>query len=97
MLEYIKVLSLARKVTLWAEQALGGQAVVHFFDKTGEIAGQIQPLFHAHLIVVKKGEEETWGRISMFCRMFLPPSPLPTDELETRVNHYRNTLGHFLA
>lgn len=95
--QYINVLSLARKVTLWAEEVFEGQAIVHFFDKTGEIAGQTQPLFHAHLIIVKKGKEETWGRIAMFLRMFMPPSPLPSDELEKRVSHYRDTLGKFLA
>ena len=95
--QYINVLSLAKKVTLWAEEVFEGQAVVHFFDKTGEIAGQTQPLFHAHLIIVKKGKEEVWGKVAMFLRMFMPPSPLSSKELEHRVSHYKDGLGKFLA
>jgi|GEM_PF-3868460 len=91
--QYTQVLALAKKVTLWANETFQGQVVVHFFDKTGEMAGQTQPLYHAHLIIVKKGEEELWGRLAMFFRMFFPPSPLASDELEKRVTHYRDTLG----
>ena len=95
--QYINALALAQKVTLWAQKTYAEQVTVHFFDKTGEIAGQTQPLFHAHLIIVKKGSEEIWGKIAMFLRMIFPVRPLPSNELESRVNHYRSSLGIFLA
>lgn len=95
--QYTHVLALAQKVALWADNEFEEEVVVHFFDKTGEIAGQTQPLFHAHLIVVKKGSEEIWGRIAMFFRMFFPVSPLSQEELAKRVHHYKSSLGGFLA
>ncbi|MBN4067055.1 hypothetical protein JYU14_03125, partial [Simkania negevensis] len=94
--QYTATLTLAKKVAMWAKKEFGDRTVIHFFDKTGEIAGQTQPLYHAHLIIIKKEEEETWGKISMFLRMLIPPSPLPFKELEERVSHYQETLGLFL-
>lgn len=95
--QYIQVLSLAKKVALWADDVFEGQTIVHFFDKTGEMAGQTQPLFHAHLVIVKRGSEEMWGKVAMFFRMIFPSKPLPFNELERRVNRYRNSLGQFLT
>jgi diadenosine tetraphosphate (Ap4A) HIT family hydrolase len=95
--QYINVLSLTQKVALWAEKEFGDHAVIHFLDKTGEIAGQTQPLYHAHLIIVTEEKEETWGKLAMFFKMLVPLRPLPGAELERRIRHYQNTLGSFLA
>lgn len=95
--QYIEVLSLTKKVALWVENNFDRQATIHFFDKTGEIAGQTQPLYHAHLIIVTQEKEETWGKLAMFFRMLLPSRPLPSSELEQRVTHYRTSLGKFLT
>jgi diadenosine tetraphosphate (Ap4A) HIT family hydrolase len=93
--QYVEVLALTKRVAQWAEKEFGGRATVHFFDKTGEIAGQTQPLYHAHLIIVAGEEEELWGKLSMFLRMLSPPRPLPADELARRVQHYRESLRAF--
>ncbi|SCA63146.1 hypothetical protein SCG7086_AL_00020 [Chlamydiales bacterium SCGC AG-110-P3] len=95
--QYLEVLSLTGKVAQWAEKNFNGQATIHFFDKTGEIAGQTQPLYHAHLIIVTQEKEEKWGKLAMFFRMLLPSRPLPSKELEQRVTHYKASLGQFLA
>lgn len=95
--QYIEVLSLKGKVAQWAEKNFNGQATIHFFDKTREIAGQTQPLYHAHLIIVTQKKEETWGKLAMFFRMLLPSRPLPSTELKQRVTHYRASLGQFLT
>ena len=88
-------MSLVREIVLWSEKEFSN-AVVHFFDKTGEIAGQTQPLYHANVIIVKKEKEESWGKIAMFFRRIFPLSPLPSNEFEKRVSIYRDTLGKFL-
>lgn len=95
--QYVKVQNLTKKVSLWAEREFKGRATIHFFDKTGEIAGQTQPLYHAHLIIVTEEKEEIWGKLSMFLRMLIPSSPLPGNELKRRVTHYRKSLGNFIA
>ncbi len=95
--QYLKTLSLAQKISQWAQKKFEGKAVVHFFDKTGKIAGQTQALFHAHVIVVQEEKEELWGKLSMFFRMLLPPSPLSAPLLKSRVQHYKETLGPYLA
>lgn len=94
--QYIQVLKMAQQVTLWANDTFEEPMTLHFFDKSGEIAGQTQPLFHANLIIVKNESEAMWGRIAMFFRMLFPASPLPSKELERRVTHYRESLGHSL-
>lgn len=95
--QYMEVLALSKKVALWAEKEFGHGITIHFFDKTGEVAGQTQPLYHAHLILVAEKKEEIWGRLSMFFRMIVPPSPLSESELERRVTHYRSSLGAFIS
>ena len=95
--QYVEVLSLTQKVAFWARKQFGEDATIHFFDKTGKIAGQTQPLYHAHLIIVKEDKEEVWGKLAMFFRMLVPTWPLSDDELKKRVTHYRGTLGRYLA
>ncbi len=95
--QYIRVLTLSQRVAQWVKEEFGSGAVVYFFDKTGKIAGQTQPLYHAHLIIVNSRREEFWGRITLFFRMLVPARPLPSAELERRVFDYRKRLGIFLA
>ncbi|MEZ5315619.1 MAG: hypothetical protein R3E91_05380 [Chlamydiales bacterium] len=95
--QYTHVLALAQKVALWAEGEFKEEVVMHFFDKTGKIAGQTQPLFYAHLILVRSRNEERWGRVAMFFRMFFPVTPLSRQEVAKRVTHYKSSLGEFLA
>lgn len=95
--QYIKVLSLGKKVALWAKKKFGHHLTIHFFDKTGEIAGQTQPLYHAHLIILKEDKENVWAKLAMFFRMLMPPRPLSDSELKHRVTHYKNSLGTFIT
>jgi len=96
--QYVQVLALAQKVADWAKEEFGDQVMVHFFDKTGKIAGQTQPVYHAHLILVnKEGNEETWGKVAMFFRMVFPARPLPPDELQRRVTNYRERVKAYLG
>jgi len=94
--QYIEILLLTKKINLWAMKEFKQKAIIHFLDKTGEIAGQTQPIYHAHLVIITQKKEEIWGKISMFFRMLFPTRPLPDKELNKRVEYYRNTLGAFL-
>lgn len=95
--QYTELLLVVQKISYWVQEQFGNTAAIHLFDKTGEIAGQTEPLFHTHLIIVQKEEEALMGKISMFLRMLIPSRPLSKEELTKRVSHYRDSLGGFLA
>ncbi|MFT4553338.1 MAG: diadenosine tetraphosphate (Ap4A) HIT family hydrolase [Chlamydiales bacterium] len=94
--QYVEVLSLANKIAIWAQENFPKGTTVHFFDKTGVMAGQSEPLYHAHVVIIEDESEEIWGKLSMFFRMLLPRSPIANKILEKRVSYYRETLGTFL-
>ncbi len=94
--QYVNVLKTTQKVCAWAKATFGERTVIHFLDKTGRMAGQTQPLYHAHLIVAEREEEEVTGRLAMFFRMLIPPFPLSDRELRERVQGYQETMRPFL-
>lgn len=94
--QYVEVLTLTKKIADWAAERFGDEARLHFFDKKGVIAGQTQPLYHAHIIITTSAEEEWWGKVKMFFRMLLPARPLSVERLRERVTFYQNSLGNFL-
>ncbi len=87
--QYLELVEIAKQVQNWASEQ---GALSYFFDKTGVLAGQTQPLYHAHLIVLKADQEEFWGRLNLLLRMIWPPSALNDAELARRVKYYQNLM-----
>ncbi|MGA8164101.1 MAG: HIT domain-containing protein [Waddliaceae bacterium] len=96
--EYIKVMRHAQGIAMWAKQHFGEEASVHLYDKTGKIAGQTEPVYHAHAIITQNDPEEGWGKASMLFRLFfLPSRKLPPDELAQTVADSKEAIGAFLS
>lgn len=54
------------------------------YNKTGLLAGQTVPHFHEHVVFVRP--QHDWkGKLSVFYRMVMPPTPLSSVELNKRV------------
>jgi len=94
--QFIHMMQLIQKIETWAQQKFDGKAMIHVFDKKGQFAGQTQPLYHAHVVIVDKKSEEFFGKINMLFRMLLPQTPLSKKELEKRVTLLKKTLGDYI-
>src|SRR3569832_753069 len=54
------------------------------YSKTGRLAGQTVPHFHEHVVFLRP-EHDFKGKLSVFWRMVMPPTPLNSVELDKRV------------
>ncbi len=58
------------------------------YHKTGLLAGQTVPHFHEHVVFIRP-QHDLKGKLSVFYRMVMPPTPLSSVELNKRVTDLR--------
>ena len=75
-----------------AYYAKNGYEIAYQYHKTGKLAGQTVAHWHEHLVFVLPSYD-LWGKLTVFFRMIVPPTPLSKEELETRVKRLQNELS----
>lgn len=87
--QYVRVQELVQKILHISKKKFGNSCVIHVFDKTGQLAGQTQELFHTHVLIQEKASEALSGRLKLIGRMLAPPSPLSEQELQGKMSELK--------
>ncbi len=87
--EYLEAAKLSRFVVQKLRETNEIHAVYHL-HKTGSDAGQSVKHFHWHLIIADNSRDDLFNRLKFLWRMTFGSSPLSQNELQNRVEYYRN-------
>lgn len=66
---------------------------VYFFNKNGPDAGQTVPHWHLHVIVTTNRLQDTLGKLTIMKNILFGASPMPTEELRSKVEELRDELS----
>lgn len=92
--EYLEAMQLSQKLVSFYKDK--GYDIAYMFDKTGIEAGQTVPHWHEHIVLAETKTQEFFAKLTVLKNMLFYSSPMPEEELKTRVESLRKELAEVL-
>lgn len=92
--EYLEAMQLVQRLVDHYKDK--GYPIAYIFDKTGTEAGQTVPHWHEHVVFAASENEAFLAKLTVLKNMIFYSSPLPQDELKTKVESLRKELAGVL-